>query len=320
MNTQYLYDGSGNRRESTKNGIVTRYVLDLMGMTNVLMETDASNTPQNYYIYGLGLISRIDGNNQTRYYHDDFRGSTIAITDANANITHQYQYDDYGNILQIQETDFNPFRYVGKFGVMYEDESLYFMRARYYDPEIGRFISEDPIWSTNLHPYAGNNPIIFTDANGRLPLPAGYKKEPSWISSKWGSIKKSLKMLELVTNGSKVSEAAKTGGKFIKAKDEGEFIGLNAAMTVDAYNSRFKPGDNLEVGSQDWEKQFDSKIKIVEVLLNMFHKTKINPVSQGILKGFEDDEDLNPVKNLHKFQKGVKNRRSIEQDILNGRY
>ena len=119
MNTQYLYDGSGNRRESTKNGIVTRYVLDLMGMTNVLMETDASNTPQNYYIYGLGLISRIDGNNQTRYYHDDFRGSTIAITDANANITHQYQYDDYGNILQIQETDFNPFRYVGKFGVMY---------------------------------------------------------------------------------------------------------------------------------------------------------------------------------------------------------
>ena len=127
-------------------------------------------------------------------------------------------------------------------------------------------------------------------------------------------------MLELVTNGSKVSEAAKTGGKFIKAKDEGEFIGLNAAMTVDAYNSRFKPGDNLEVGSQDWEKQFDSKIKIVEVLLNMFHKTKINPVSQGILKGFEDDEDLNPVKNLHKFQKGVKNRRSIEQDILNGRY
>lgn len=171
MNAQYMYDGSGNRRGATRNGIVTRFVLDLMGMTNVLMETDASNNPQNYYVYGLGLISRIDDNNQTSYYHDDFRGSTIAMTDANANITHQYQYDDYGNILQIQEADSNPFRYVGKYGVMYEDETLDFMRARYYDPEIGRFISEDPIWSTNLYPYANNNPIMAADPGGRLSNP-----------------------------------------------------------------------------------------------------------------------------------------------------
>lgn len=322
FNAQYVYDGSGNRRSNTTNGIIKHYVLDLLGMTNVLMETDASNNPLYYYIYGHGLISRIDASSQTNYYHYDFRGSTIAMTDASANITHKYQYGNFGQVIQYQEADFNPFRYVGKYGVMFEDNTLYFMRARYYDVEIGRFISEDPVWSANLYPYADNNPIVFIDGNGKrkMPLPAGYKKQPNWFNRNWNPIKQSLKMLEFATLGSKISEAAKTGGKFMKTKEDGEFIGLNTAMTVDAYNGRFKPGDNLEVGSQDWEKQFDSGIKLVEVLLGIFHKTKINPVSQGILKGFEDDDDLNPVKNLHKFQRGVKNRRSIEQDILNGRY
>jgi len=163
---QYVYDGSGNRRSNNTDGVVKRYVLDLLGMTNVLMETDVSNNPQNYYIYGLGLISRIDASNQINYYHYDFRGSTIAITDAGSNITHKYQYGDFGQTIQSQEADFNPFRYVGKYGVMYEDNALYFMRARYYDAEIGRFINEDPVWSTNLYPYAGNNPIVHIDSNG----------------------------------------------------------------------------------------------------------------------------------------------------------
>jgi RHS repeat-associated protein len=166
----YDYDAFGNRRAATRNGQTVRYVLDITGaMSNVLIETDDSGSPLYYYIYGLGLISRIKATDSSEsYYHYDSRGSTIAITDENRNITHKYAYDAFGEVVKIEEpiSEFNPFRYVGKYGVMYEDSSLYFMRARYYNPDIGRFLSEDPIWDVNLYAYVGNNPAISIDPEG----------------------------------------------------------------------------------------------------------------------------------------------------------
>jgi RHS repeat-associated protein len=160
----YEYDGMGKRRA---NG-TKRYMIDIMGMGNVLAETNLAGTPTYYYLHGMGLEARIKPDGTTEYYVSDFRGSTVAMVDATnaANITHKYQYDDFGGVTQQQESDVNPFRYVGKYGVMYENDHLYFMRARYYDPTIGRFMSEDPVWSTNLYPYGNNNPIASIDPKG----------------------------------------------------------------------------------------------------------------------------------------------------------
>ncbi len=167
-----LYDAFGNRRSVTRNGTETRYVLDINGLASILAETNGSNTMQNYYLHGLGLVARVKADGTLHYYHGDFRGSTIALTNAGQAITHKYQYDEFGNLTNSQEADPNPFRYVGAYGIMNESPDLTYMRARYYDPTTGRFNSEDPIWSTNLYPYAGNNPVMNVDVNGEFLLSA----------------------------------------------------------------------------------------------------------------------------------------------------
>lgn len=167
----YTYDGAGNRRSKTVGGTTTRYVLSILGMSQVLMETNASNTPTNFYVYGpTGLLYRVSPSNQNSYYHYDFRGSTTAITNESQTISHSYSYDPFGKVLASTEADANPFQYVGRYGVQFETTTLTYMRARYYDPTTGRFVSEDPVWHLNLYPYADNNPISFIDADGNNPI------------------------------------------------------------------------------------------------------------------------------------------------------
>ena len=142
----------------------TKYTVDILGDGNVLSDSKTGSS----YIYGQGLEMRISKNGEVSYYVTDVRGSVVAIVDASGNITHKYLYDDFGKVVESEEKDFNPFRYVGKYGVMYLTDHQYYMRARHYDPTIGRFLSEDPIWSTNLYPYTDNNPIMAIDPRGEV--------------------------------------------------------------------------------------------------------------------------------------------------------
>ncbi len=154
-------------------GAQTHYIYDASG--NLLGETDSSNVITRYYIYGAGLLAMVNAADSKIYcYHFNALGSTIALTDINQAVVNTYAYTPFG-IVTEQQTLQQPFKYVGQFGVMQEPNGLYYMRARYYDPAVGRFISEDPSGfsggQVSLYAYVGNNPTAFVDPDGNIPLP-----------------------------------------------------------------------------------------------------------------------------------------------------
>ena len=165
---RFTYDGRGNRIEAVRNGIVTRYIYDASG--NLLAEADGENRITRYYIYGRGLMAMTTPDERTYCYHYNATGSAIALTGDAGAIVNAYAYDPFGKIMDRQEMVQQPFTFVGQYGVMTEPDGLYYMRARYYDPNVGRFISEDPLGlaggDVNLYAYVGNNPINRIDPSG----------------------------------------------------------------------------------------------------------------------------------------------------------
>jgi RHS repeat-associated protein len=130
---------------------------------------DGGNTLNAYYICGLGLLYKVDDGGNAYYYHYTFTGNTAAMTDQAENIVNSYAYTPFGELAGKDETVSNPFRYVGKFGVMDDGSGLLYMRARYYDPDLGRFITKDPIGfagGVNLYAYVGGNPVGLIDPLG----------------------------------------------------------------------------------------------------------------------------------------------------------
>lgn len=170
---QYTYSPTGDRIKRIKDGIETQFVVDInVGLTQILAEMEGATTKAQY-IYGNGLIARIDQDNNIRYYHDDEQGNTIALTDENAEITDTYTYLPFGEMVKHNGDTDQPFQFLGKQGIYAEGDNFYHIRARYYDANTGRFISEDPYppsftdpQTLNRYIYALNNPISLVDVNG----------------------------------------------------------------------------------------------------------------------------------------------------------
>jgi RHS repeat-associated protein len=178
---QYHYDGLGHRVARTVGRRTTKYMVNPNGvLSQVLGETDGAGNITAYYVYGLGLISKVTPRGETYFYHYDGLGSTVAMTDGSGNIVNTYAYDAFGHITQSAETTANPFKYIGRYGVMDEDNGLLYMRARYYDALHGRFITQDPIGllgGMNVYGYVGNNPTNLADPSG---LDLGTEAHKLW--------------------------------------------------------------------------------------------------------------------------------------------
>ena len=111
---------------------------------------------------------RDDTTGEIRWYHYDGLGSAIAEVDETGSITASRYYKAFGGVHSTSGTPTGDHKFVGSLGHTSEDDTgLIYMRARYYDPEIGRFISEDPARDgVNWYVYCRNNPINLVDDTG----------------------------------------------------------------------------------------------------------------------------------------------------------
>jgi len=170
----FEYDGDGNRLSKTiingKRTQSSEYLLDVNTiLPQVLTESDEKDTT--FYAHGLDLISMTDPRGKEFYYHYDGLGSVRSMSDSKESIKTIYFYDAFGQTRKEMGHVDNDFRFTGE--QMDDETGLIYLRARYYDPGTGRFITKDPFTgfisdtqSLNRYSYVKNNPGNFIDPLG----------------------------------------------------------------------------------------------------------------------------------------------------------
>jgi RHS repeat-associated protein len=118
------------------------------------------------YLYGLGRIAETDGAGDTYFYLSDGLGSTTELTDDAGAVTDTYLYDVWGAVRGRTGTAANDFTFTGEQQDARAQRGLVYLRARHYDPALGRFLGRDPAGLGHAYAYAGNNPCGFTDPTG----------------------------------------------------------------------------------------------------------------------------------------------------------
>ncbi|NEW04693.1 RHS repeat-associated core domain-containing protein [Paenibacillus sp. SYP-B3998] len=157
--------------ERTENGQATRYYWD---GSQVIAEGNVVGgvaTLKARYIRGQGLVAREDGQGKA-YYLQNGHGDVVNLMDSTGKTKlNSYSYDIFGNIVSQTENLPQPFKYSGE--MMDDKVGLQYLRARWYDPSMGRFIQEDSYMgqidnplSLNLYTYVGNNPLTRIDPTG----------------------------------------------------------------------------------------------------------------------------------------------------------
>ena len=174
----YDYDPLG-RRVAEHHGTQSR-VWTWDGWT-ITAEHDGAGRLVARYVSGLGLVARIDGSGAASYFAFDASGHTRQLTDGTGTVVCSYDYGPFGEPVTETELLPNPFRYAGRFGVVTDAHGLLQMRARSYDPGLGRFLSPDPLRygaGFHLYDYVGGNPVRYSDPSG-LENPGAAMKD--WI-------------------------------------------------------------------------------------------------------------------------------------------
>ncbi|MDE6433431.1 MAG: hypothetical protein K2L07_04310 [Lachnospiraceae bacterium] len=152
---------------------------------------EADNTQTTYYYGADGLAAQYNSGTKKYFaYHYDNIGSTTLITAKDGHAVERFSYGTYGELLKAAITKIR-FLYNGSYGVTTDSNGLYYMRARYYNPDIKRFINQDikvgdigSSQSLNRYAYCEGNPVSMVDPFGLCPESTqdqGQKSKYDWL-------------------------------------------------------------------------------------------------------------------------------------------
>ncbi|WP_228745459.1 RHS repeat-associated core domain-containing protein, partial [Paenibacillus sp. S150] len=171
--TSFQYYADGMRFMKTSGSTQTQVNYDFQGQ--VISEEKIVGgvfTEQANFVRGDRVLVKKDKKASKDYYYlYNGHGDVVQIVNTGGAVVNNYTYDEWGNITSQVEGISNSFKYTGE---VYDAETgLYYLRARYYDPGMGRFLNEDTVegqidnpLSQNLYTYVSNNPLIYSDPTG----------------------------------------------------------------------------------------------------------------------------------------------------------
>ena len=212
-----LYDGEGLRAGLKEGSTVSTF---LFYNGEILAECDGDSMPIRRHLSGAGLshVQNLE-NNTFHAYHQDEQGSTVYVTGTTGETENLYSYDGFGNILESREDITNRILYTGQ---QYDQKTgQYYLRARYYNPVIGRFTQEDTYRGDglNLYAYCDNNPVMYYDPSGHEECNPDKKKELEETNTKKKSGETSATAKGKEVHAQK-AEARKASGEFSSVNEK----------------------------------------------------------------------------------------------------
>ena len=198
---------------------------------------DGAGAVQRTYLRGVVVDEIVNGTaydgpdgEENRTFHHDHLRSVIGVSSHDGAVVERLIYTPFGELLTHEGRETSTLRYTGR---EFDDETgLYYYRARYYDPEVGRFLTEDPLGfgaGVNFYAYVNNNPLNFTDPSGHvltpdLALDVGFIGWDVWDIVRAGPTTTNVTVLGLDVLGAVIPGVTGLGAIYKASKKAGNIV------------------------------------------------------------------------------------------------
>ena len=285
---QNHYNGDGQRIQKVEGSKTTNYYYQ-DGVVSYTTDGENSQTSQNLIgTDGNILATQRYGSDHTDYllYHKDIQGSTTSLVKEDGSVDATYRYTDFGEtMINGDNKAENEGCYTA--GIYDQSTGLYYLNARYYDPEDGRFVTEDSYRgetnepdTQNLYVYCANNPVNYVDPSGHLFFSAGVEFTFSFVATY-----KNTTQITIDTHGNFTIENSRSYGIRIawpKYSKAGFFMVGSGYIDKNKEEKRFDIGADVEVGGFS----FSAGLGITNGSASAYFSGSYSPKKYSAAKGY----------------------------------